>query len=794
MIKRSFVLVIALILSFAMVATPMAAASVELNETRDTFVYKNEGLGFSITMPRKYVDKVIFEELGKSSGILGSVNILHKASRDAAINEIGQQLPGMGVIGTVTIHESWEYTKDDSPIPFVLEEHGGKNYVYTTPTDIQYYEDTNEEYIEIYDFLNKGGGTDAERIMPGIFAFLDESGDDEKNLPQSGEFVYKNKALGFSLTLPARYKDKLDFVDVEKGGGSYGGVLILHRQSREAHMQEWPDDVFAGVLGRITVREEWDITHDNSIVPFVMQEHNDMKYIFLPPTSDQYTSTTEKEYKEIYDFMTAGHKAGADEIMPGIFKFIDDEMPELPTRPSDGIFEYVNNELGFSLTLPERYEDKLAFEAEEESENIIGGINIVHKPSRDAFIKESGDDLPSGTGGLIAQILLYEDWPYTQENSPVPFVMERHRGIEYIYVPATDVQSTDDTRKEYTEISDFLSEEHKEPFNRIMPGIFSFLEEDDEDINPDPDDSHSSGDGSDIDAHWSRGAILRWNKLGIFNGYDDGNYRPDKNISRAEMASLMVNLMDYFNMSENTYTDVEAGSWYEDAISMAVAAGIMGGYGDGRVGPADNLTRQDAVVMFCKALGIKQDDAKADFRDYDDIADYAAGYVNAMSNAGLISGYGDAGEFRPRANITRAEIVTIMNNSVSDYITMPGNYMNETYDGHVLVTSKDAIFINCKFRSNVIFTRIESTYVNVIACMVDGRIIGNAKRPAPPADNISEIIDVPADTDDGTDTDMDIGEDGAESPGAPEDEPVSSNPETDDDTKQPGAPDAPERR
>ena len=808
MLNRKIAFVIALILSFAMVTTPIASAvSAELNETQDTFVYKNEGLGFSITMPKKYVDKVIFEELGKSEGIIGSVNILHKSSRDAAIQEIGQQLPGMGVIGSVTIHENWEYTKENSPIPFLLEEHNGKKYVYTTPTDVQYYEDTRKEYLEIYDLINKDGGTEAESIMPGMFAFLDDAGDNGDDVPSKGEFVYKNRELGFSLTLPAKYRDKLDFVDVEKGGGSYGGVLILHRPSRQAHMNEWPDDIFAGVLCRITVREQWDIDHDSSIVPFVMQEHNDMKYIFLPPTSPQYTSTTEKGYNEIYDYMTSGHTSGADSIMPGVFQFIDDEMPELPTRPTDGIFEYVNDELGFSLTLPEKYEDKLVFEDAEKSEDVTGGIQIIHKASRDAL--ESED--VTASGGVIAQILLYEDWEHTE----LPFVMERHRGIEYVYLPATDMQNTDDTRKEYMEISDFLSKDHKEPFNRIMPGIFEFLEEDYEDTSPGSEGGGESGESSDIDSHWARSAVLRWNRLGIFNGYDDGNYRPDNNINRAEMASLMGNLMDYIDRSDNTYSDVEAGSWYEEAISMAVEAGIMGGYGDGRVGPTDNLTRQDAVVMFCKALGIQQDDRPGGFKDADEIADYALGYVNAMSNAGLISGYGDAGEFKPRANITRAEIVTIMNNSVSDYITKPGSYLTEKYEGNVIVIHRDAVFINCDFKANVIFTRSENTYINVIASRVEGRIIGTTNRVTLPEEN-SEIIDLPedaeGDADDGTegdadgdaegdadgdaegDADGDIkdSEDGKSS--EEDDKGRPSESEDDDEPKSPEAPLAPSRR
>jgi hypothetical protein len=92
------------------------------------------------------------------------------------------------------------------------------------------------------------------------------------------------------------------------------------------------------------------------------------------------------------------------------------------------------------------------------------------------------------------------------------------------------------------------------------------------------------------------------------HGYDDGSFRPDKPLTRAEMASIVARLLENMPGAGNGsnayggYLDT-SGHWAKDAIEKAAAAGIMNGYGDGTFRPDRTLTRAEAVVIINRLLG-----------------------------------------------------------------------------------------------------------------------------------------------------------------------------------------------
>lgn len=150
-------------------------------------------------------------------------------------------------------------------------------------------------------------------------------------------------------------------------------------------------------------------------------------------------------------------------------------------------------------------------------------------------------------------------------------------------------------------------------------------------------------------------------------GYEDGTVRPGANITRAEVATIFFRLLtdetreSYWSQSSG-FTDVASGAWYNNAVSTLTRAGILDGYEDGSFRPNASITRAEftkiAVSFFKHAGGASSNP----FNDVPDSAWYAE-FVKAAAELGLIDGYED-GTFRPNAPVTRAEACTIVNRTL----------------------------------------------------------------------------------------------------------------------------------
>lgn len=140
--------------------------------------------------------------------------------------------------------------------------------------------------------------------------------------------------------------------------------------------------------------------------------------------------------------------------------------------------------------------------------------------------------------------------------------------------------------------------------------------------------------------------------------------KPQANISRAEVATIFFRLLtdearDQFWMTTNNFPDVAPDAWYNNAISTMVNAGIIQGYEDGTFRPNANITRAEFAAIAARFMASGYD-VEDDL--FTDIANHwARESINDAAMAGWINGYED-GTFRPDAAITRAEAVTLVNN------------------------------------------------------------------------------------------------------------------------------------
>lgn len=177
---------------------------------------------------------------------------------------------------------------------------------------------------------------------------------------------------------------------------------------------------------------------------------------------------------------------------------------------------------------------------------------------------------------------------------------------------------------------------------------------------------------SDVDTSlWYHDAIDYVLANSLMNGYGNGKFGPMDNLSRAMLAQILYNMekKPAVELPAGQFPDVSAGSWYTDAVYWAKANGIVDGYSDGRFAPDDSITREQLVTMLWRYAKYKGQDvsAAADLSAYQDGAQVSAYAAPAMQWAcGTGVVQGSNGKLMPADTATRAEVAQILQNFVSE--------------------------------------------------------------------------------------------------------------------------------
>lgn len=193
----------------------------------------------------------------------------------------------------------------------------------------------------------------------------------------------------------------------------------------------------------------------------------------------------------------------------------------------------------------------------------------------------------------------------------------------------------------------------------------------------------------DTAGHWAESSIKRWSAYGIIQG-SNGQFDPNGQLTCAQLATILAKLLKLPAAKDAGFTDNTADAWYYDAINRCAAAGILNGNGDGTVTPEAPITRERAMVMLARALGIEPI-RKPDLTKYTDAAQvsaYAQGYVAALIEAGIVGGV-TADELAPQDNINRASTVTILDRAISTYADKAGATVKADGKGLVLVVAEN---------------------------------------------------------------------------------------------------------
>lgn len=154
-------------------------------------------------------------------------------------------------------------------------------------------------------------------------------------------------------------------------------------------------------------------------------------------------------------------------------------------------------------------------------------------------------------------------------------------------------------------------------------------------------------------------------------GYTDGTFGPDRDMTRSEAATIFARLLAQHNgeritaPTKTTFPDVPVNVWYAGYVSYLTRYGVAVGYTDGLFHGDEPISRAEFTAMavrFFDAYGDGDQEIMEDYQDFWDVSPghWAAGYIEDAARHGWVVGYGD-GTFQPEDEISRAEVVTIVN-------------------------------------------------------------------------------------------------------------------------------------
>ncbi|MBU7314469.1 S-layer homology domain-containing protein [Paenibacillus oleatilyticus] len=179
---------------------------------------------------------------------------------------------------------------------------------------------------------------------------------------------------------------------------------------------------------------------------------------------------------------------------------------------------------------------------------------------------------------------------------------------------------------------------------------------------------------SDINGHWAESYIkLLANKL-VVDGVTDTTFQPERNITRAEFAALVVRALGLdTNNGSSTFKDVAASDWYASVVAAAANAKLVDGYEDGTFRPNATINREELAAMVVRALNYagakpdvsadKQTQLLAKFKDASKIV-WAKNEIAAAIDAGIIDGMTDD-TLGARDTATRAQSATMLKRLLS---------------------------------------------------------------------------------------------------------------------------------
>lgn len=161
---------------------------------------------------------------------------------------------------------------------------------------------------------------------------------------------------------------------------------------------------------------------------------------------------------------------------------------------------------------------------------------------------------------------------------------------------------------------------------------------------------------TDLQGHWAAANIQTLVQKGAISGYPDGSFQPNRTITRAEFATVLVKALNLNLQSGKTFTDTQ-NHWAKDYISTAYHQGIVKGMNETQFAPDAEISREQMAIMIVNARKLSNSQSPLNFADTSLISPWALQAVATAVENKIFSGYPD-NTFRPQGFATRAEAVT----------------------------------------------------------------------------------------------------------------------------------------
>lgn len=161
---------------------------------------------------------------------------------------------------------------------------------------------------------------------------------------------------------------------------------------------------------------------------------------------------------------------------------------------------------------------------------------------------------------------------------------------------------------------------------------------------------------TDTTNHWAKASIDALIAKGLLTGYSDGTFRPNSGLTRAEAIKVIATYMGLEGQA-SSFTDVSGAHWANKFIGAAAGSGLMNGYSDGSFRPDKKISRGELAALITRAFKLTGT-GNTSFADVNRNVWYYAS-IDALASNKIITGYADS-TFKPEKDITRAEFATMV--------------------------------------------------------------------------------------------------------------------------------------
>lgn len=187
---------------------------------------------------------------------------------------------------------------------------------------------------------------------------------------------------------------------------------------------------------------------------------------------------------------------------------------------------------------------------------------------------------------------------------------------------------------------------------------------------------------------------------GLLTGFEDGTVRPDAEITRAQMAAIMVRALGAEKTADiSGFSDVTEDKWYYSDMAKAVFMEAFKGDGE-KLNPENGITRQEAFIVLSRIFYLPEEDSSVldKFSDGASVSEWAKAEVSKIVGGGYV----DGSELRPLDKMTRLEFATVMDKLVSVYVTEETEFTAENLPaGNILVKVNNVKFKDAEITANV---------------------------------------------------------------------------------------------